>query len=82
MSIFYGLPKIHKEGTPLRPIVSATNSVTYQIAKYIYSFWVHYSYGNLEHHVKDYTDYVSSVSDTCNEIMVAFDVESLESSCF
>ena len=30
---FYGLPKIHKEGTPLRPIVDSINSVTYQISK-------------------------------------------------
>ena len=26
---FYGLPKIHKTGTPLRPIVSSRGSVTY-----------------------------------------------------
>ena len=30
---FYGLPKIHKEGTPLRPIVDSINSVRYQISK-------------------------------------------------
>ena len=28
----YGLPKIHKDGAPLRPIVSSINSVTYNIA--------------------------------------------------
>ena len=26
---FYGLPKIHKEGTPLRPIVSSIGAVAY-----------------------------------------------------
>ena len=26
---FYGLPKIHRTGTPLRPIVSSRGSVTY-----------------------------------------------------
>ncbi|TWW76265.1 hypothetical protein D4764_13G0009270 [Takifugu flavidus] len=31
----YGLPKIHKPGTPLRPIVSSINSVTYNISKYL-----------------------------------------------
>ena len=30
---FYGLPKIHKPGTPLRPIVSSCGSVTYGVAK-------------------------------------------------
>ena len=30
---FYGLPKIHKPETPLRPIVSSCGSVTYGVAK-------------------------------------------------
>ena len=30
---FYGLPKIHKEGTPLRPIVSSIWAVTYSTSK-------------------------------------------------
>ena len=30
---FYGLPKIHKQGTPLRPIVSGCGLVTYGVAK-------------------------------------------------
>ena len=30
---FYGLPKIHKPDTPLRPIVSSCGSVTYGVAK-------------------------------------------------
>ena len=30
---FYGLPKIHKPDTPLRPIVSSSGSVTYGVAK-------------------------------------------------
>ena len=30
---FYGLPKIHKTGIPLRPIVSSIGSVTYGVAK-------------------------------------------------
>ena len=30
---FYGLPKIHKADTPLRPIVSSCGSVTYGVAK-------------------------------------------------
>ena len=30
---FYGLPKVHKEGIPLRPIVSSIGSVSYETAK-------------------------------------------------
>ena len=30
---FYGLPKIHKEGMPLRPIVSNIGAVTYATSK-------------------------------------------------
>ena len=30
---FYGLPKIHKPDTPLRPIVCSCGSVTYGVAK-------------------------------------------------
>jgi hypothetical protein len=31
----YGLPKIHKEGVPLRPTVSNTGTPTYQLSKYL-----------------------------------------------
>jgi hypothetical protein len=31
----YGLPKIHKEGAPLRPILNTINNPTYQLAKYL-----------------------------------------------
>ena len=30
---YYGLPKIHKPGIPLRPIISSTGTVTYNTAK-------------------------------------------------
>ena len=32
---FYGLPKIHKENIPLRPIVSLRGSPTYELAEYL-----------------------------------------------
>lgn len=31
----YGLPKIHKEGAPLRPIVNMIGRPTYLLAKYL-----------------------------------------------
>ena len=30
---YYGLPKVHKEGVPLRPIISSRGAVTYERAK-------------------------------------------------
>ena len=30
---FYGTPKIHKNGNPIRPIVNYTGSVTYKVAR-------------------------------------------------
>ena len=32
-SQLYGLPKIHKDGVPLRPIISQIDSYTYKLAK-------------------------------------------------
>jgi hypothetical protein len=32
---FYGLPKIHKDNNPLRPIVSLPGSPTYNLSKYL-----------------------------------------------
>ena len=34
-SRLYGLPKIHKQGTPLRPIISQIGSYTYELAKFL-----------------------------------------------
>ena len=33
--LLYGLPKVHKTGVPLRPIVSFVNSPTYHLSKYL-----------------------------------------------
>ncbi|BHF62849.1 hypothetical protein SprV_0200583500 [Sparganum proliferum] len=33
---FYGLPKVHKDGAPLRPIVSLKGSPTYGLAKWLF----------------------------------------------
>ena len=34
---FYDLPKIHKDGAPLRPIVSSCGAPTHKLAKYLVS---------------------------------------------
>ena len=35
LGILYGLPKIHKRGAPIRPILSACNTPAYNLAKYL-----------------------------------------------
>ena len=77
--LFYGLPKIHKENIPLRPIVSAYGSVTYEVAKLL-AQTLQPLCGNTVHHVKNSTDFASSVLNTRvtrNEVMASFDVVSL-----
>ncbi|BHF80586.1 hypothetical protein SprV_0702371400 [Sparganum proliferum] len=33
---FYGLPKVHKDGAPLRPVVSLKGTPTYGLAKWLF----------------------------------------------
>lgn len=33
--IIYGLPKIHKDNAPLRPIISSIGTYNYHLAKYL-----------------------------------------------
>ena len=78
-SLFYGQPKIHKENIPLHPIVSACGSVTYEVAKLL-AQTLQPLCGNTVHHVKNSTDFASSVLNTRvtrNEVMASFDVVSL-----
>ncbi|TWW61021.1 hypothetical protein D4764_05G0011110 [Takifugu flavidus] len=75
----YGLPKIHKPGTPLRPIVSSINSVTYNISKYLASI-LSPMVGNTPHHIKNSQDFAQKVSGLTllpEETMVSYDVTSL-----
>ncbi len=76
--VMYGLPKVHKEHTSLRPIISAVKTYNYELAKY------------LDEILKPLIDDTSMLNDTydfVNKIgdlrhrtdcyMVSFDVESL-----
>ena len=56
----YGLPKIHKTGIPLRPIVSIRGSVTYGVAKVIAKV-LKPLVGMLPHHILSTSDFVSKV---------------------
>ena len=46
---FYGLPKIHKPAVPIRPIISYTNSLLYQLSRYIADILRPYTKLNQQH---------------------------------
>ncbi|KAG8236617.1 hypothetical protein J437_LFUL012809 [Ladona fulva] len=57
----YGLPKIHKEGVPLRPIVSAINSPNYLLARYLAKLLTPHV-GKSIRHVKNSAEFVKTIS--------------------
>ena len=54
---FYGLPKIHKPGIPLRPIISSIDTVTYNTAKELAKI-LKPLVGLSNHHVHNTRDFV------------------------
>ena len=76
---FYGLPKVHKEGNPLRPIVSSVGTVSYETAKEL-SRILKPLVGKTEHHVKNTKEFIESIQDITlqkDECLVSYDVEAL-----
>ena len=75
----YGLPKIHKPGTPLRLIVSFVSSPTYSLSKYLARV-LSPLIGNTTSFVASSTEFVSfskSITILPNYELVSFDVVSL-----
>ncbi|XP_058983463.1 uncharacterized protein LOC131804504 [Musca domestica] len=75
----YGLPKIHKEGTPLRPICSFTNSPTYELSRYISKILKVLTVDS-KYNIKDAIDFKSRINNQHiedDEILISFDVISL-----
>ena len=75
----YGLPKIHKEDIPMRPIVSTTGSPTYRLAKELARILTPLA-GNSTHVVrnsKSFVDRIRNVETLPQDRLVSFDVTSL-----
>ncbi|XP_042202441.1 uncharacterized protein LOC121852537, partial [Callorhinchus milii] len=75
----YGLPKIHKEDTPLRPIVSTINSPTYKLARFLSEILRPFT-GKTTSAVLNSTDLVSTIKGIAlspDDLLVSFDVVSL-----
>ena len=75
----YGLPKIHKNGVPLRPIVNTIGSPTYKLSKYLATL-LRPLVGKTNSFVKDSTSWVQEICDQSldtGDILISFDVVSL-----
>ena len=76
---FYGLPKIHKPDTPLRPIVSSCGSVTYGVAKELAKI-LKPLVGKSPHHINSTQDFVEQAKHfklESGECLSSYDVSSL-----
>ena len=76
---FYGLPKIHKEGVPLRPTVSSIGAVTYHTSKEL-SRIIKPLVGKSPYHIqnsKDFIQQIQGIQLQPNQCMVSFDVKAL-----
>ena len=76
---FYGLPKVHKEGTPLGPIVSLPGTPTYKLAKYLWRR-LHPLTMNSQHSIdnaKQFLEKLSNIHLDVDDMMVSFDVTAL-----
>ena len=76
---YYGLPKIHKEGVPLRPIISIRGSVTYKTAKEL-SRILKPLVGRSPHHVQNTQDFIKGIEGIKleeDECIKSYDVNAL-----
>ncbi|BHF65032.1 hypothetical protein SprV_0200804100 [Sparganum proliferum] len=76
---FYGLPKVHKDGAPLRPMVSLKGTPTYGLAKWLFrrlKFLTAESDTTVSSSAQ-FLEKLKGVSLHPNEVMVSFDVASL-----
>ena len=76
---FYGLPKVHKENTPLRPIVSSIGSVSYGVAKEVARI-IKPLVGATEYHVNnsmEFTEEIKKMKLEEGECLTSYDVSAL-----
>ncbi|BHF71799.1 hypothetical protein SprV_0401485900 [Sparganum proliferum] len=79
MARFYGLPKVHKPGVPLRPIVSLRGTPTFGLSKWLYQRF-RFLTEDSQWTVKSAEQFLRSIRHLeiePDEMMVSFDVVSL-----
>lgn len=75
----YGLPKLHKENVPLRPIVSTINSPPYKLSKYLIQILTHLT-NNSNYNIKNthtFKNYIENITLKKDDKLHSFDVVSL-----
>ncbi|BHF83695.1 hypothetical protein SprV_0902683900 [Sparganum proliferum] len=78
----YGLPKVHKEGAPLRIIVPLIGSPTYNLAKWLYRHLKHLTNGS-QYSIKNsqaFLEKIQGLKVSPDECILSFDVVALFSS--
>ena len=76
---YYGLPKIHKAGVPLRPIISSRGSATYETAKELAKI-IKPLVGRSPHHVQNNKDFLASIRNIKlqpGKCLMSYDVSAL-----
>ena len=76
---FYGLPKIHKVGTPLRPMVSSRGSITYGVGKEL-AHIINPIIGQSPHTFKNTQHFIQQLQGKRlepGEVITSFDVKAL-----
>nr|VZI05252.1 unnamed protein product [Spirometra erinaceieuropaei] len=79
MARFYGLPKVHKQGVPLRHIVSLRGTPTFGLSKWLYQrlcFLTKYSEWTVKL-AEEFLTRITHLEVEADEVMVSFDVISL-----
>ena len=75
--ILYGLPKVHKTGVPMRPILAAYNTPSYNLSKFMVSKLNHLTTN--EYTIKNSYEFAKFITNIPNNnyIMCSFDIKSL-----
>ena len=74
----YGLPKVHKQNYPLRPILSANNTPTYNLAKFLVPLLNPYTTNNYSlKNSFDFVDTICNIPNANRYTMCSYDVTSL-----
>ena len=75
-SLLYGLPKVHKQNVPLRPILAAYNAPNFQIAKYLVPLLN--CLCNNQYSLSNPSAFVHGILDQeANQYMISLDIQSL-----
>ena len=76
---FYGLPKVHKEGIPLRPIVTSIGATRYETAKELARI-LKPLMGNSPYQVQNSRDFIQQIQDIQlqeDQCIMSYDVKAL-----